>query len=371
MCGITDMMSIRAAAFALPDDLRRPGYRSYDNTGSALHLNLHLDRDRAQGKCASLVDTFEREPLSDLIGFAVVHSRLEPCARPAAERQEIATDNTEPSRPDPSQQSASRRAAVRSRSSIKTAIRPGRLIVLERRAFVRGCLSCWLGKYFQDLETVSAADVEVTLDPDALARTAAVIIGVNTLEQSDRWLHRQVAWLRAKQPALPIMVIVEAEEIGAATDLGEQLDLQGYIPSFSSLEVAAAAVRLVVAGGNYFPRPREHEPQLEEALPGRTYRTLDLAEIAELTSREWAVVGLLGSGVPNKDIGDRLGMSLSTVKAHVHHIIRKLNVRNRTEVALLSLFLQPGANGTMNNEFRTDIPMLPRPRRQTENTNDI
>jgi DNA-binding NarL/FixJ family response regulator len=38
--------------------------------------------------------------------------------------------------------------------------------------------------------------------------------------------------------------------------------------------------------------------------------------------------------VPNKDIGDRLGMSLSSVKGHVHHIIRKLNVRNRTEVAL-------------------------------------
>ena len=65
------MMSIGAAASALPDDLRRPGYRSYDNTGSALLLNLHLDRDRAQGTCASLVDTFEREPLSGLIGIGV------------------------------------------------------------------------------------------------------------------------------------------------------------------------------------------------------------------------------------------------------------------------------------------------------------
>ena len=62
--------------------------------------------------------------------------------------------------------------------------------------------------------------------------------------------------------------------------------------------------------------------------------------MAELTSRERAVLSLLASGMPNKVIARRLGMSLSTVKAHAHHIIRKLRVGNRTEAALLTRHIQ-------------------------------
>jgi hypothetical protein len=47
-------------------------------------------------------------------------------------------------------------------------------------------------------------------------------------------------------------------------------------------------------------------------------------------------LSLLASGMPNKVIARRLGMSLSTVKAHAHHIIRKLRVGNPTEAALLT-----------------------------------
>ena len=43
---------------------------------------------------------------------------------------------------------------------------------------------------------------------------------------------------------------------------------------------------------------------------------------------------LLKCGLPNKIISYRLEMSPSTVKAHVHNIIVKLNVRNRTEAAV-------------------------------------
>ena len=114
------------------------------------------------------------------------------------------------------------------------------------------------------------------------------------------------------------------------------MDLQGYIPVSSNLEVAAAAVRLVLAGGSYFPRPQNVEPRHGEVLPSYQHPAVDPARIAELTSRERAVLGLLASGMPNKVIAHRLGMSLSTVKAHVHHIIRKLQVGNRTEVALLT-----------------------------------
>jgi DNA-binding NarL/FixJ family response regulator len=326
------MIATRPAATILPQGWRRRQDRS--GAGVAVFVNGHGEGCPAQGERAELAGE-GREIIADAPGYA---------------------------RPSHPGSSSDRHADARPHASAKGAVRPGLLIIVERRAFVRGCLTCWLNEYLKDLETTAAVDVEVSPQPDALARAAAAIIGAGTLEHGDRWLHRQVAWLRARQPDLPIMVIVESDEIGIAAELGMQLDLQGYIPAFSSLEVAAAAVRLVVAGGSYFPRPRDLESRPEDMLPGRIYQTPDLAKLPDLTSREWAVVSLLGSGMSNKVIADRLGMSLSTVKAHVHHIIRKLNVRNRTEIALLALFLQPGAIDAPRKPLGFAVPLLPRPR---------
>ena len=92
----------------------------------------------------------------------------------------------------------------------------------------------------------------------------------------------------------PLVLIVEAEYVRAAANLAAELDLQGYIPVSSNLEVAAAAVRLVLAGGSYFPRPQNVEPRHGEVLPSYQHPAVDPARIAELTSRERAVPGPAG-----------------------------------------------------------------------------
>lgn len=52
-----------------------------------------------------------------------------------------------------------------------------------------------------------------------------------------------------------------------------------------------------------------------------------------LTSREQAIVALLGEGLCNKEIAARLAISLHTVKTHVHHVLAKLALRSRLEIA--------------------------------------
>jgi DNA-binding NarL/FixJ family response regulator len=52
-----------------------------------------------------------------------------------------------------------------------------------------------------------------------------------------------------------------------------------------------------------------------------------------LTRREVEVLRLISVGASNQDIADRLVISMSTVKAHVSHILAKLDVSNRTQAA--------------------------------------
>lgn len=53
----------------------------------------------------------------------------------------------------------------------------------------------------------------------------------------------------------------------------------------------------------------------------------------ELTQREQEVLGLLGNGMSNQEIAERLYIEHGTVKNHVHRILKKLNASNRHEAA--------------------------------------
>ncbi|WP_287127610.1 response regulator transcription factor, partial [Candidatus Cyanaurora vandensis] len=56
-----------------------------------------------------------------------------------------------------------------------------------------------------------------------------------------------------------------------------------------------------------------------------------------LTPRERQVLKLLVAGLSNQEISQKLFISGGTVQVHVHVILRKLNVRDRTQAAVAAL----------------------------------
>jgi ATP/maltotriose-dependent transcriptional regulator MalT len=56
--------------------------------------------------------------------------------------------------------------------------------------------------------------------------------------------------------------------------------------------------------------------------------------VMNLSRREKEVLGLIGHGLSNSEIGQRLFISPVTVKVHVRHIFEKLGVKSRAEAAL-------------------------------------
>ncbi|HEU5380592.1 MAG TPA: LuxR C-terminal-related transcriptional regulator [Ktedonobacteraceae bacterium] len=55
-----------------------------------------------------------------------------------------------------------------------------------------------------------------------------------------------------------------------------------------------------------------------------------------LTEREREVLSLLVDGLTNRAISERLSVSLETVKSHVHHIMQKMHVKDRTQAAVVA-----------------------------------
>ena len=58
------------------------------------------------------------------------------------------------------------------------------------------------------------------------------------------------------------------------------------------------------------------------------------SEVDKLTRREQEILALLARGYLYKEIGDQLGITLSTVRAHLHTVYEKLHVQSRTEAVV-------------------------------------
>ena len=59
--------------------------------------------------------------------------------------------------------------------------------------------------------------------------------------------------------------------------------------------------------------------------------------LEELTERERQVLQLLGEGLTNREIGERLFLAEKTIKHYMTSVLQKLHVRSRVEAALLAL----------------------------------
>ena len=95
--------------------------------------------------------------------------------------------------------------------------------------------------------------------------------------------------------------------------------IHGYVVPGASVAELAEGVRSVAAGQRYLSAVVAH--RLAESM-----------SYASLTPRETDVLGGLSGGHCNKSIARQLGISVTTVKAHVTAIMRKMSVDSRTQV---------------------------------------
>ncbi len=145
---------------------------------------------------------------------------------------------------------------------------------------------------------------------------------------------RATARLRARAGAPEVVVLTtfdSDEEILGALRAGAN----GFLLKDTPPQQIADAVRRAAMGESILS-PTVTRRLIDHAVDHGGVAALARRRLAGLTEREREVVRAIGQGRTNAEIAGELFLSLATVKAHVSQILLKLELSNRTQVALLA-----------------------------------
>ncbi|WMI97098.1 response regulator transcription factor [Pseudomonas chlororaphis subsp. aurantiaca] len=151
--------------------------------------------------------------------------------------------------------------------------------------------------------------------------------------------------LQQRQPAIKVVIFTmddSPDHLEAAIAAGAV----GYLLKDASRSEVLGALQRVAQG----------EEALNSTVSARLLRRMAErnaggsggAQVVALTARERQVLGLVAGGFSNREIGEKLGITTGTAKAHVERVIGKLGAADRTQAAVrgiaLGLVAQPAGD---------------------------
>jgi two-component system, NarL family, response regulator LiaR len=139
---------------------------------------------------------------------------------------------------------------------------------------------------------------------------------------------REIAQADAHVQVLILTSFPDDDNVYAAIKAGAM----GFLLKDSSAEYLLDAIRTVNGGESVL------HPSIARRLIQEIKQPAKLPPTVEpLTPREVEVLGCLAQGMSNRQIADKLSVSVRTVSSHVRNILDKLHLANRTQAALYAL----------------------------------
>jgi len=128
--------------------------------------------------------------------------------------------------------------------------------------------------------------------------------------------------LRERRISTPVVLITARSALNERLE-GLNLGADDYLTKPFLAEELVAAVTGRLERVRMFRQQREH----------RNYKEEEKVLCSRLTSREWEVLRLVGSGCTSKDIAEQLGIRINTVEVHRANLMKKLDASNAAQLA--------------------------------------
>ena len=204
-----------------------------------------------------------------------------------------------------------------------------KIAIIDDNRLVREALTAMLNR-LPDIRVVSS-DVA---DSASLAATKpdVLLLDVGLRDQDSL---RVAATLRQENPDAKIIVmdlLPVNEEIMEYVNAG----VSGFVLKDASFDEFVATIRSVATGKKVLP------PRMTESLFSQIAKEVDgqeparVLEAVRMTPREREVIDLIGEGLSNKEIAQRLNIATHTVKSHVRNVMEKLALHTRLQIAAYS-----------------------------------
>ena len=143
--------------------------------------------------------------------------------------------------------------------------------------------------------------------------------------------------IKNHQPNLPILVLTSHSQHSLIAKLIEA-KAQGYCLKGIAAESLVLAIRSVAAGASWWDATATHEIQAAfESVVSNSQSDLSESSGNPLTKREQEILALVAQGKSNQEIAEALYIAPGTVRVHVHTILHKLEVRDRTQAAVVAI----------------------------------
>jgi DNA-binding NarL/FixJ family response regulator len=192
-----------------------------------------------------------------------------------------------------------------------------RLAIAEDHTIVRWALREALGKD-PEIEVVGdAGSAAETLEMVQRARPDVLLLDIGLPDRSGFDVLNDMR----ESDTAPLVIVLtwHTEPSYAARAIGA--GAHGYLNKSVTPEELMSAIRAVSRGEQVIP------PGVEQLLA-----TGDGHPASALTAREQQVMEMLGRGMTNREIAEHLQISIKTVDTHRGHVLKKLGLRNNSEL---------------------------------------
>ena len=134
---------------------------------------------------------------------------------------------------------------------------------------------------------------------------------------------------------LPVLILTSHEESGWVRQIWDA-GARGYLHKERALAQVELALASLMVGASWWDQ--KATAALQRSGSHQVVAALNQDErLNDLTQREREVLACLAAGDNNRCIAEQLGIGEGTVRSHVHVLLQKLQVSNRTQAALIWL----------------------------------
>lgn len=210
------------------------------------------------------------------------------------------------------------------------------VLVVDDERIIRDGLAAILDS--QDDITVAgtAGDGEEAVEVCGRLRPDVLMLDIRMPRRDGLWTLAELGRRGLLGPGRTQALMLTTFDLNEYVDQALAAGAAGFLLKNSSYEELTAAVRATAAGHSTLS-PAVTQRIIESHLATRQQPDNgELARLADLTPRERDVLRLVGDGLSNAEIADRLVVSLNTVKTHVSRMLAKTGCQSRAQAAVLA-----------------------------------